>query len=176
MTPAAPSRLVRAASLDDLLLYRLARVLATASTPVVRLCEGRFGITRREWRMLALLAEHGALQPSQLAERARLDRARTSRALSSLVGKRLVDRAAASGDRRCAQVWLTEAGQALHAQLFPLVVQINRELAASLQAAEVELLEGALDRLERQAERLSHQAGQPKADRRRGGRVRSPIG
>lgn len=175
MSPVAPSRLARAASLDDLLLYRLARVLAAASTPVVRLCEGRFGITRREWRLLALLAECGALQPSQLAERARLDRARTSRALSGLVAKRLVDRAPAGGDRRRAQVSLTAAGRAVHAQLFPLVVQINRELAGGLQAAEIELLETALDRLELQAERLSHKAGQPKADRRRGGRVRSPI-
>lgn len=175
MPAPASSRLVRAASLNDLLIYRLARVLATASTPVVRLCEGGFGITRREWRLLALLAEHGALQPSQLAEQAHLDRARTSRALSSLITKRLAGRVTVAEDRRRAQVSLTDAGRALHAQLFPQVVRINRELAATLDGGDLQRLETALERLEQQAERMLQRGGQPKADRRRGGRGRSPI-
>ena len=37
----------------DLLLYRLSAVLAGAGGIVIRQCEGRFGITRREWRLLA---------------------------------------------------------------------------------------------------------------------------
>ena len=67
--------------LGDLLLYRLSRLAGAAGMPAVRLCEGRYGITRREWRMLALLAEGGVMHPSALAVQAQLDRARTSRAL-----------------------------------------------------------------------------------------------
>lgn len=52
---------------------------------VIRLCEGRLGITRREWRIIALLAQDEGLLSSQLAERAQLDRARTSKAITSLV-------------------------------------------------------------------------------------------
>ena len=48
-------RLSAPQGLDDLLLYRLSRLLGVAGAPVIRLCEGQFGITRREWRVLALL-------------------------------------------------------------------------------------------------------------------------
>nr|MBA2673675.1 MarR family transcriptional regulator [Ramlibacter sp.] len=66
-------RLAEPAALDDLLLYRISRLRAVAGGMVVRLCEGRFGITWREWRVLALLAQEEGLLSSQLAERAQLD-------------------------------------------------------------------------------------------------------
>ena len=78
--------------LDDLLNYRLMRLLALSGAPVVRLLEGRYGIARREWRLLALLAAHGALAPSELAARGDLDRARTSRAIGTLAAKHLLER------------------------------------------------------------------------------------
>ena len=101
-------------ALDDLLLYRLTRLLAVAGGMVIRLCEGRFGITRREWRMLATLASHGELGSSQLAEQAQLDRARTSKAVGSLVAKQLITRAHLTGDRRQVVLRLTDRGQALY--------------------------------------------------------------
>ena len=76
--------------LDDLFLYHLARLMSSAGTMVVRLCEGGFGITRREWRMIGLLATKGAMQPSRLAELAQLDRTRTSRTISTLIAKGLL--------------------------------------------------------------------------------------
>jgi len=48
--------------LDDMLLYRLWQLQSRAGRTVIRLCEGEFGITRREWRLLAQLArEEGVL-------------------------------------------------------------------------------------------------------------------
>ena len=67
----------RLASIDDLLLYRLGRLSSTAGALVVRLCEGGYGITRREWAVVAQLYENGGLPPSVLAERMHRDRART---------------------------------------------------------------------------------------------------
>ena len=165
------------ALLDDLLLYRLSRLLAVGGSPVIRLCEGRFRITRREWRLLATLAEHGgALGSSQLAEVAQLDRARTSRAIGSLVEKGLIWRTQPAGDRRHVLLRLSEAGAAIHAELFPLVRQINAELMAALEPAEAEQFDRSLARLQAQAERLlsSACADLPKADRRHGG-SRSPT-
>ena len=40
--------LTRPDTLDDLLNYRLMRLFAVSGAPVVRLCEGRYGIARRE--------------------------------------------------------------------------------------------------------------------------------
>ena len=73
-------------------LIVLWNIQAGAGRAVVRLCENEFGITRRQWRLLAHLAQHEGLQPSELALHVGLDRARTSRALTGLVHKQLVRR------------------------------------------------------------------------------------
>lgn len=170
------NRLDQPATLDDLLLYRLARLTASAGSMVIRLCEGRFGITRREWRVLALLAQHAGLMSSQLAERAQLDRARTSRAITSLVAKQLVARQAGQADRRQARLALTPAGRELYDQLFPLICGIHRELLEVLDARQLDALDESLDRLQARAESLAANADLPKADRRRGGRARRSLG
>lgn len=134
---------------------------------VIRLCEGRFGITRREWRLIATLAGNGTLGSSQLAEHAQLDRARTSRAVSSLVDKGLVSREQPAGDRRHVRLCLTSAGTKLHAELYPLVCAINTELLGALDTAKVALLDDMLQRLHARGEAMVASADLPKADRRR---------
>jgi hypothetical protein len=57
------SRLRAPRSVDELFLYRLMRLTSTARPLVVRLCEREFGITRREWSVLGLLAQHNGLSP-----------------------------------------------------------------------------------------------------------------
>lgn len=156
-------------SLDGLLLYRLSRLLSVAGSMVIRLCEGRFGITRREWRLIATLASRGALSSSQLAEHAQLDRARTSKAVGSLVEKRLLSRTHAAGDRRQVLLQLTERGQAVYDELHPLVTRINADLLAALDADHAASLDEALRRLQARAEELAAVAVLPKADRRRRG-------
>ncbi|BEP60894.1 MarR family winged helix-turn-helix transcriptional regulator [Variovorax sp. V213] len=155
--------------LDDLLLYRLSRLVGVAGGMVIRLCEGRFGITRREWRLIAVLASRGELGSSQLAEHAQLDRARTSKAVGSLVEKQLVSRVARSGDRRQVLLGLTEAGQALYEELFPLVTSINAELLGALGKEDAARLDESLHRLQTRAERMVQEAVLPKADRGRRG-------
>lgn len=156
--------------LDDLLLYRLSRLLAVGGSPVIRLCEGRFGITRREWRVLATLVERGCegLGSSQLAELAQLDRARTSRAVGSLVAKGLISRSQPGGDKRQVMLRLTEAGRAIHTELFPMVRKINAHLMAALTPQAAQAFDESLARLQAQADALLPSAADlPKADRRR---------
>ncbi|MFM7024613.1 MAG: MarR family winged helix-turn-helix transcriptional regulator [Limnohabitans sp.] len=165
----------RLASVDDMLLYRLGQLSATAGAMVVRLCEGGFGITRREWGVLAQL--HGqpqGLLPSALAERMRRDRARTSRTLTALLGKGLIERVVLPHDRRSARVSLTPAGQALYDALMPQVQAINARILAVLDPAQKQSLDEAIDGLRAQAQRLLDETGAdlPKADRRRGVRAR----
>lgn len=171
-----PARLLSPAAIDDLLLYRLSRLLAVGGSVVVRLCEGVYGITRREWRVLALLAREEGLLSSQLAERAQLDRARTSRAITSLVAKKLAARHVGRGDRRQARIVLTTAGRALYEDMFPRVLEVNRELLAALKPAQAEALDEVLDRLQARADEIVARGGLPKADRRRRGRARAPLG
>jgi DNA-binding MarR family transcriptional regulator len=169
-------RLIRPDAIDDLLLYRLSRLLGTAGGMVIRLCEGRFGITRREWRILALLAQEDGLLSSQLAGRAQLDRARTSKAVSSLAAKQMLRREPRAGDRRQAGLFLTPAGRATYEALFPLVQDIHHQLLAGMAVADVAGLDAALDALQRRADILVAQAELPKADRRRGTRQAAGSG
>lgn len=163
----------RLASVDDMLLYRLGQLSAAAGAMVVRLCEGGYGITRREWAVLAQL--HGqpqGLLPSALAERMHRDRARTSRALTSLQTKGLVERVVLPHDRRSVQVSLTPAGQALYGALMPQVQAINARILTALEPAQKQAFDVALERMRAQALQLLAEmdADLPKTDRHRGGR------
>ncbi len=175
-TPLSPS--LRLASVNDMLLYRLGQLSAVAGAMVVRLCEGGYGITRREWAVLAQL--HGqpdGLLPSVLAERMRRDRSRTSRALTALLGKGLVERNTLAHDRRTACVRLSPAGEALYGELMPQVQAINARILEALDDQERRTFDAALERLRVRAQALLDETGAelPKADRRRGGRSRRPA-
>lgn len=167
-------RLAQSAALNDLLLYRISRLLSVAGAPVIRLCEGQFGITRREWRVLALLAQEEGLLSSQLAGRVQLDRARTSKAITSLVSKQLLLREQRPSDRRQVRIALTEQGRRTYSALFPLVREINQGLMHDLSESDIRHLDRLLDALQQRADILSAgpaEPGSPKADRRLGGRA-----
>jgi len=165
------------ATVDDLLNYRLSCLLASSGAMVTRLCEGRYGITRREWRLIALLAAHGAMSPSELAQRAHLERARISRHISELAAKKLLARVPLHEDKRRARVELTARGQALYDDLFPQSVRFNNEVLKALSATELAAFDRALQRLSQVAERLSRsQPVAEKADRRHGGSRRISVG
>lgn len=144
---------------DDLLLYRLYRIHATARPLVVRMTEREFGITRREWRVLSCLAQCEGVQSSELAVRAMLDRARTSRALTGLADKGLVRREPKPSDRREVHVFLTDEGRRVYGDVFPRVAAIQRELLAPFSAAERRQLGAFMDRLQASATRLRAAAG-----------------
>lgn len=141
-------------TLDDLLLYVLWNFQSTAGGLVTRLCEVEFGITRREWRLLAGLALHEGLQPSELAERIGLDRARTSRALTTLAHKQLIQRTPRPGDHRQVLIHLTAAGRRCYDALLPRIAQINRDLLAALDGTQQQQLDDLLWRLQQRAESL----------------------
>jgi DNA-binding MarR family transcriptional regulator len=108
------------------------------------------------------------MHPSALAVQAQLDRARTSRALSALVAKGWLRRTVQASDQRYAHVELTESGRRLHAQLFPEIAALNRELLSVLSPEAISALESSLERLQAQAEQLAANCALPKAGRLRG--------
>jgi DNA-binding MarR family transcriptional regulator len=155
MTQRTPSQ--RLDSVDDLLLFRLGLLSADAGAMVVRLCEGRYGITRREWRVLGLLHGHEGMPPSTLAERAHLDRARTSRAITTLVEKQLIMRTTTPSDRRGARLTLTAEGLRLYQELMPEVQDINRRILGVLSPEDMVQLDSFLARLHVSAQALKHE-------------------
>jgi DNA-binding MarR family transcriptional regulator len=163
------SRLADPQQHDDLLNYQLKRLVKYGGAPAIRLCEGRYGVTRTEWRVLASLVEGGACTPSQLAERGFMQRPVVSRLLTLLLRKRLARHVSAAGAR--VEVEATVAGRRLYAELFPQLAQINRRLMAVLDEREAQQLEHILAKLWLQARRVHEEGGgvEVRADRRRGG-------
>lgn len=137
--------------MSELFLYRLTRLQAVAVAPVGRLCQARYGISRREWRLIVVLARHGPVLSSELADFAQLDRARTSRIVTALVDLKLIAREVIPSDRRQARVSLTDKGQALYDEFLPVVVELNRQLLLALEPEEIAQLDGLMDRLAERA-------------------------
>ena len=160
---------------DELLNYQLKRLVKLGGAPAIRLCEGRFGVTRQQWRMLAALVENGPLSPSTLAEVVRQERAIVSRHVTALVAKELVQRTERTGDRRRADLVATPAGHRLYEELFPLLAQINRRLMMALDTSEAALLERLLAKLTARARQIhaENDGDDARADRRHGGSRRS---
>jgi DNA-binding MarR family transcriptional regulator len=151
----ADDRLQHPQQQDDLLLYRLYRVHATAGPLVVRMCERDYGITRREWRVLSCLADVEGVLSSALALRTLLDRAQTSRSITSLTDKGLVRREPKPSDRREVHVFLTERGRAVYAEVFPRIAAIQRELLSPFSDEERRQFGEHLARLQASAARLN---------------------
>ena len=156
---------------DDLLNYRLKRLLALGGAPAIRLCEGRYGVTRIEWRLVAALVESGPMSPSALTERARIDPGRVSLTLRRLAAKALVERRAAGADRRRAIVAATPSGHCLYESLWPELAAINRRLMSALDDDEAEMLDRCLSKLTSLAQRIHDEGGgvDVRTDRRLGG-------
>ncbi|HZF84970.1 MAG TPA: MarR family transcriptional regulator [Burkholderiaceae bacterium] len=152
----------------DLFLFRLNRLAATAGRPLIRLCEGKFGITRREWRLIVILAQDGPQLSTALAHRASVEPARASRAITVLVEKGLATRVPRPSDRRFVEIVLTEDGQKVYQSLYPNVESINRALLSQLSEAEQEQLAKMFRVLEAAALRLPEgMPNLPRTDRQR---------
>jgi DNA-binding MarR family transcriptional regulator len=176
-TAAEPARLSHPRGLPDMLLYRINQLRAVGGGMVLRYCEGQFGVTRREWVVLALLAAGGPAGPSELAVRAGLPKPAMSKALVALQRKGLISRAARRGDRRYAQLALTAAGEELHGRILPVVDGINRQLMAPLTEGEIAVLDGLLARMQERASEMARTMhALPPADRRHGGTARGAAG
>lgn len=152
----------------DLLLFRVNRLAAAAGRPLIRLCEGKYGITRRQWRLIVILAQDGPQLSTALAHRASVEPARTSRAITELEDKGLAFRVRRPNDRRFVEIRLTEEGQRVYEALFPTVEAINQQLVAGLSESEQKLLAELLKPVEDAAMRLPETVPHlPKANRRR---------
>lgn len=155
--------------ITGLLGYRLHAIDAKIASVVIRLCEGRYGVSRREWHVLGLLEALGPQTSSQLASNCHLDRPRISRAISALAAKGLVARSPVAVDHKRAILDLTPSGRELQARLFADVASINAKLIEGLDDVELGELHRLLVFLGAKADAVAREvAGKVRADRWRG--------
>jgi DNA-binding MarR family transcriptional regulator len=143
-----PSSGRRRLRLGNYLPYRLSVAANAVSQLIARAYEERFGIRVPQWRLIAVLADEGALTPQALCERTVMDKVTVTRAAQALVRRRLVRREPNASDGRSHRLRLTGAGERLYEQIAPLALEYEDQLLAGIGQEKVECLKQQLRRLQ----------------------------
>jgi DNA-binding MarR family transcriptional regulator len=140
--------------LDLYLPYRLSVASNAVSQLIAQTYEDRFGLNIPQWRLMAVLAEAGALSQRELTARTMMDKVTISRAAQSLVKRRLIARKADQLDGRSHRLALTGSGKRLYAEIAPLALRCEQALLAEIDPDDVPRMHRLLTKLEKSAERL----------------------
>jgi DNA-binding MarR family transcriptional regulator len=137
--------------------YRLARLAEAVSQATAQVYSERFDLTRDEWRVLAALAEAGAVKTAQVLESTTLDKMRVSRALARMEKAELIERSPDPDDGRGQRVRLLPPGRALYRKIVPMVQAREAYLLEALEPAERAALDKAMDKVRERAVQLTRQ-------------------
>jgi DNA-binding MarR family transcriptional regulator len=141
--------------LDGYLPYRLSVASNAVSRLIARAYEDRFGLTIPQWRLIAVLAEHGPLTQQAIGARTVMDKVTVSRATQGLVRRKLVERAPHDADGRSHHLALSKGGVRLYGEIAPVALEYEARLLQQFDHSAVENLKQLLRHLERAAEELS---------------------
>ncbi|WP_010543972.1 MarR family transcriptional regulator [Sphingomonas elodea] len=134
--------------LNDFLPYRMSIATNAVSDAVATAYRNLFGLRIPEWRLVAVLAEGGAMSQQALCGRTRMDKVTVSRAAIGLVERGLIARAANPNDQRSHLVALTPEGWQLYEQVAPKALELERRLFSSFSEDEKAQLSAMLARIE----------------------------
>lgn len=132
--------------LEAFLPYQLAVAASRVSRGFAERYRRDFGIGIPEWRVLAHLAQSGAVSVREIHARVDMDKSRVSRAAARLESAGHIAKTPNPGDRRLVELTLTPAGRDLVAQILPAARDYQRDLEARL-GPEAPALRRALARL-----------------------------
>ncbi len=137
--------------LDAYLPYRLSVASNAVSRLIARAYEDRFGLTIPQWRLLAVLGEHGPLTQQAIAARTVMDKVTVSRATQGLVKRHLVERAPHGADGRSHHLTLSKTGALLYDEVAPMALEYEARLLRQFEPEAVANLKHLLLQLERAA-------------------------
>lgn len=145
--------------LAGFLPYRLSVVTNLVSRAFAERYSAEFGITIPEWRVMAVLGERSPVSSFEVCAATAMDKAKVSRAVSALIAKALVRKAAHPEDQRLLHLSLSAKGRKVYAAIVPRARELEAELVAGLSGAELAQLETLLDKLRARAEALGTASG-----------------
>ena len=134
--------------LDRFLPFLLAVTSDRVSGRIASAYDALFALSIPGWRLLATIAEARTITQAELVERTRMDKVTVSRAASALGERGLLARSPNRADRRSHHLSLTEAGQALYAQIAPKALELEERIFARFSAAELDQFTTMLRRIE----------------------------
>lgn len=108
-----------------------------------------------EWRILALLAQAGALSQADIRVQIGMDKGQISRTIKNMLVSELVENENGSAKSRNVRLSLTEKGAAVHQRVDILMDRRNSVLLESLSVEEKRSLYNGLDVIEKAVDKWS---------------------
>lgn len=133
--------------LEGFLPYRLNVLASAVSQSLARVYGARFGISIPEWRILATLGQFGERTARAIGLHSQMHKTTVSRAVATLLARRLIEKRANQQDMREAFLNLTPEGRAIYLEIVPLARGFADRLSEGLNGQELQLLHDMISRL-----------------------------
>lgn len=143
--------------LEHWVAYRFGLIATRLGAIAAPAYQARHKLSTSAWRAMAVVARFEPLSAAMLSQHSRLDPSKVSRAIETLVARRLLTREKDPIDQRRAVLRLTARGRQIYSDVETTAVRLEREMTATLTAAEHKALWSALDKIDEQVAR--HIAG-----------------
>jgi DNA-binding MarR family transcriptional regulator len=135
--------------LEYFLPYRLSLLTNTVSQGIAASYRDEYDITVTEWRILAVLGRFPGLTAKEVTERTAMDKVAISRAVKSLMAKKLLRRRTDNGDRRRRQLFISSGqGEQVLQKVIPKAREYEQFLLDALTPTEATALNNALTKLQ----------------------------
>lgn len=132
-------------TISKYLPYRLAVVSRKLSLALEKTYGEKYGLSRPEWRTLALLQEKQVSTGAELAAMSGMDPVAIHRAIKGLEQKQLIKREALEGDARAKSVSLTSQGQKVFREIAPHALVLEKKLLDLLGPANAKAFAKAME-------------------------------
>lgn len=120
------------ARLADFLPYLMSIATNAVSDRIAGEYRARFGLKIPEWRVMAVLGDAGAMTQRSLVGATLMDKVAVNRACKVLEDRGLIRRSPNDLDGRSHHLELTDAGTAMHGQIMPIALDMERRLFSAL--------------------------------------------
>ncbi len=136
--------------LDEVIFYTLEKAIKTyRQFAQKRLTDAGFEITIDQWLILKTIQENPEYSQNQIAEKVFKDFASVTRIVELLVKKDFLSRQFHMSDRRRFELTITETGQKILDDVFPLVEENRQQALAGFSTEDIEKLEKYLKEITR---------------------------
>ncbi|MEM8617393.1 MAG: MarR family winged helix-turn-helix transcriptional regulator [Pseudomonadota bacterium] len=133
--------------LDGFLPYRLSVLSNAISRRIADIYEREFNLSIWQWRIIAVLGEHGGMTSTEVAQRTLMDKPTVSRAAAALLERDLLLRIPDAQDRRRAPLSLTKKGRSIYTAIIPTALACEADLLGVLNEADAKTLHRLLSQL-----------------------------
>jgi DNA-binding MarR family transcriptional regulator len=133
--------------------FRLNRLAAEVSAALAAEYQERYGLDIPEWRVLATLGfRRDACSAQYISDCTRTHKSTISRAVTTLLKRKVIERVENAADRREFRLQLTRKGRALYEELIPRLLYREHEILSCLSKREREVLGTLLGKIEHSLE------------------------